>query len=157
MIIYHGSYIEVPYPDITHSRPEVDFGRGFYTTPIRSQAADWCNKFKRRKMNGVISRYLFDEAAYAKCKTLKFDTYSEDWLDFVLNCRVGKDSTDYDIIIGGVANDRVFNTVELYFDNLIDKSEALKRLRYEKPNLQICFRNQNVIDKHLKFDGSESV
>ncbi len=157
MIIYHGSYIEVPNPDITHSRAEVDFGRGFYTTPLRGQAADWCNKFKLRKMNGVISRYLFDEAAYSKCKTLKFDTYSEEWLDFVLNCRTGKDSTDYDIVIGGVANDKVFNTVELYFDNLIDKSEALKRLRYEKPNLQICFRNQNVIDKYLKFDGSELV
>lgn len=40
--------------------------------------------------------------------------------------------------LGGVTNDKVFNTVELYFDNLIDKKEAIRRLRYEKPNLQIC-------------------
>ena len=63
----------------------------------------------------------------------------------------------FDVIIGGVANDKVFDTVELFFDGLIDKSEALKRLRYEKPNMQICFRSQQVIDKHLKFISYEAV
>ena len=32
--------------------------------------------------------------------------------------------------------------VELFFDGLIDKPEAIKRLRFEKPNLQFCFRSQ---------------
>ena len=64
---------------------------------------------------------------------------SEEWLDFILNCRSGKDSTDYDFVVGGVANDKVFNTVELFFDGLIDKTEAINRLRYEKPNQQMCF------------------
>ena len=40
---------------------------------------------------------------------LKFDSYSEEWLDFILNCRSGKDSMDYDFVAGGVANDKVFN------------------------------------------------
>ena len=62
---------------------------------------------------------------------------------------------NYDIVIGGVANDRVFNTIQLYFDGLIDKAESIKRLRYDKPNLQYCFRNQAVIDEHLKFVSSE--
>ena len=48
-----------------------------------------------------------------------------------MNCRSGKDSTDYDLVVGGVANDKVFNTVELFFDGLIDKKEAINRLRYE--------------------------
>ena len=61
---------------------------------------------------------------------------------------------DYDIVIGGVANDKVFNTVELYFDNLIDKGEAIRRLRYEKPNLQICFRTQKALDGYLHYEGS---
>ena len=50
----------------------------------------------------------------------------------------------------------VFNTVELYFDGLIDKKEALNRLRYEKPNLQVCFRSDEVLSS-LLFEGSESV
>lgn len=87
-------------------------------------------------------------------KILRFDTYSEEWLDFVLNCRRGMDQTDYDLVIGGVANDKVFNTVELFFDGLIDKSEAINRLRYEKPNLQICFRTEKALEQ-LCFEGSE--
>ena len=155
MIVYHGSYLEVPSPDIIHSRKTVDFGQGFYVTPIYDQAKKWSEKFKRRGKQAVISRYLFDEAAYEEMKTLSFDSYSEEWLEFILNCRSGKDATDYDIIVGGAANDKVFNTIELFFDGLIDKTEAISRLRYEKPNLQICFRTQSVIDRYLKFEGSE--
>lgn len=55
-----------------------------------------------------------------------------------------KDSTDYDFVVGGVANDKVFGTLELFFDGLIDKTEAINRLRYEKQNLQICFRTSTV-------------
>ena len=116
----------------------------------------WCGKFKRRGKGGVISRYEFDGSQEAELKTLKFDSYSEDWLDFILNCRSGKDTTDYDLVIGGGANDKVFNTVELYFDGLIDKIEAINRLRYEKPNLQLCFRTEKALEL-LRFEGSENV
>ena len=61
-------------------------------------------------------------------------------------CRKGNDDTDCDVVIGGVANDKVFNTVELFFDGLIDKTEAIRRLRYEKPNLQSCFRFRKALE-----------
>lgn len=157
MILYHGSYLEVKSPDLEHSRKNVDFGCGFYLTPIYEQAVKWCEKFKRRGKNGIVSRYEFDEKAYQELKILKFDSYSEEWLDFILTCRSGKDFTDYDIVIGGVANDKVFNTVELYFDNLIDKKEAIKRLRFEKPNLQLCFRTQKALETYLHYEGSEQI
>ena len=155
MIVYHGSYLEVSSPDTIHSRKTVDFGQGFYVTPIDDQARNWSEKFKHRGKQAVVSRYRFDEAALEETKTLSFDSYSEEWLEFILNCRSGKDTADYDIVIGGVANDKVFNTVELFFDGLIDKTEAISRLRYEKPNLQICFRTQSVIERYLKFEWSE--
>lgn len=75
-------------------------------------------------------------------------------MDFILNCRSGNDMTDYDLVVGGVANDKVFNTVELFFAGLIDKAEAINRLRYEKPNLQICFRTEKALEL-LHFEGSE--
>lgn len=157
MILYHGSFLEIKKPDLKYSRQNVDFGRGFYTTPIYDQAIKWCGKFKRRGKNGIISRYAFDENAYNQLKVLSFNSYSEEWLDFILTCRRGMDTSDYDIVIGGVANDQVFNTVELYFDNLINKAEAINRLRYEKPNLQVCFRSDMSIEKYLCFEGSEQV
>ena len=156
MILYHGSFLEITNPDLVHSRPKVDFGRGFYVTPLYEQAAKWCGKFKRRGKDGIISRYEYDESMEVELKMLKFDSYSEEWLDFILNCRSGKDRTAYDLVIGGVANDKVFNTVELFFERLIDKGEAISRLRYEKPNLQICFRTQKALGL-LHFEGSELV
>ena len=154
MILYHGSSLEVVKPDLSHSRANVDFGRGFYVTPLYEQAVKWCGKFKRRGKDGVISCYEYDESRENELKILKFESYNEEWLDFILNCRTGKDSTDYDIVVGGVANDKVFNTVELFFDGLIDKTEALKRLRYEKPNLQMCFRTEKALSL-LHFKRSE--
>lgn len=56
-----------------------------------------------------------------------------------------------------VANpDLLYNTVELFFDGLIDKSEAIKRLRYVKPNLQICFRTERALSL-LRFEESEKI
>lgn len=156
MILYHGSYVKIEKPDLVHSRRNVDFGPGFYTTPMREQAVKWCEKFKRRGKEGVLSTYYFDKNEDESLKTLIFDAYSEQWLEFILNCRRGSDATDYDVVIGGVANDKVFNTVELFFDGLIDKTEAINRLRYEKPNLQICFRTQKALEQ-LHFEGSEKV
>ena len=87
---------------------------------------------------------------------MSFEDYSEAWLDFILSCRREMDNSRYDLVIGGVANDKVFNTVELYFDGLIDKNEAIKRLRYEKPNLQVCFRTDRALSA-LRFLRSEQV
>ena len=141
MILYHGSYLEIPNPDLKHSRANVDFGLGFYTTPLYEQAEKWCNKFKRRNKNGFISCYSFDETTYNHLNVLRFDAYSEEWLDFILNCRSERDTTDYDIVIGGVAN---------------DKKEAINRLRYEQPNLQICFRTEKAL-AYLTFERSIKV
>jgi len=134
----------------------VDFGCGFYTTPFHEQAVKWCGKFRKRGQNCIVSQYFFDEKNLENLNILQFEAYSEEWLDFILTCRRGEDNTNYDIVIGGVANDKVFNTVELFFDGLIDKKEALRRLQYEKPNLQICFRTEKALE-NLVFEGSESL
>lgn len=157
MKVYHGSYMEIPKPDILHSRNNVDFGKGFYITPLLEQAEKWCRKFKGMKKEAVVSVYKLDDEAFEKCKVKIFETYSEEWLDFVLNCRSGSDNSVFDLVMGGVANDKVFNTVELYFDGLIDKAEAIKRLRYEKPNQQIVIRTEQILTDYLHFEGSKKL
>ena len=78
MILYHGSFLEIAKPDLVHSRPNVDFGRGFYVTPLYEQAAKWCGKFIHRGKDGIISRYEYDEIREAELKTLKFVPVSAD-------------------------------------------------------------------------------
>lgn len=59
-------------------------------------------------------------------KWLHFDGYNNDWLDFVVNSRLGNQPwLDYDIIEGGVANDRVFDTIENFMENQITREVAL--------------------------------
>jgi len=158
MILYHGSYLSVKKPDISFSRDNVDFGRGFYTTPIKEQAVRWSERFKRRYGQSVVSAYDIDESALrAGVSVLDFDTYSDEWLDLIISCRRGRNIGGYDVITGGVANDKVFDTIQLFLDGLIDKTESIRRLRYEKPNIQYCFKTQPTIDKYLKFISSEVV
>ncbi len=157
MIVYHGSYTEISAPDIKHSRTNLDFGKGFYVTDIKEQAEKWCQKFIRGDQIGIISVYELDNSVVKKCRVLQFDTYSGDWREFTVNCRNGTDNFDYDIIIGGVADDKVFNTCELYIKKYIDKNTALDRLRYENPNNQICLKNQKTIDTYLQFKRSEKL
>ena len=150
MILYHGSFTEVRKPDISYSRDTLDFGKGFYVTPIYEQAKKWSLRFKRKKGKSVISWYELDEKKLRhEARIKEFSSYSEEWLDYIITCRGGMNTGQYDIIIGGVANDKVFDTIELFFDGLIDKNMAIQRLKYEKPNLQYCICSQEILDKYL--------
>jgi len=112
---------------------------------------------KKRYGSAYITKYNLDEAVFTNCTILKFDSYSAQWLDFIVECRRGNDTDKYNLVIGGVANDKVFNTCELYFRALISKETALERLRFEEPNIQYCFKDQETIDKYLSFIGSENL
>ena len=73
-------------------------------------------------------------------------------------CRKGQQPEQlFDAVSGGVANDKVFNTVDLYFAGIITKEEALGRLKYEKPNHQMCILNGQMLDRHLHFIKAERV
>lgn len=156
MLIYHASDTIVNNPDTIHSRTNLDFGKGFYATVIREQAERYAQRFILRNRKGILNVYEYTptEALNIKC----FDAYDSEWLDFVAACRMGEDVyKQYDVICGGIANDRVFNTLDLYFSNQMTKEEALKRLIFEKPNQQLCFTNQRVIDTCISFIESKEL
>ena len=103
-----------------------------------------------RHGSAFVNAYELDDVAFEKFSVLEFASYSEEWLDFVFECRRGQNHSSYDIVAGGVANDKVFDTIEFYLEGLIGKQEALGRLRFEQPNWQVCIRSQRVIDEHLR-------
>ena len=154
MILYHGGTEAVMRPDCKAGRPDLDFGQGFYVTLLQDQAEGFARRKARdRKGKPVISVYEFDyEGAIKDCAYLNFEFYDEAWLDFVVDSRSGlKPWANYDIVEGGVANDRVIDTVELYTIGILDKASALGRLSEHQPNHQICILSQEILDKYLKF------
>lgn len=149
MKLYHSSTVSVNRPDTIHSREYLDFGKGFYLTSLYDQAVKYAQRFIRRNREAWLNAYEF-ECELSEWKVLRFDSYDKEWLQFVANCRAGKDDTDYDIVIGGIANDRVIQTLDRYFEGEISEVETLGLLKYERPNIQYCIRSQQMLDSCLK-------
>lgn len=60
MLVYHGSFIEIPVPDVNHSNKFVDFGPGFYVTTFKEQAEKWAKRKAVRK-HGLIMLPLVEK------------------------------------------------------------------------------------------------
>lgn len=160
IIVYHGGTETIENPICKFGRKNLDFGRGFYVTNLREQAVTWANNMARnRKMPAVLNRYRLDRETIlqnARCKIFK--AYDKEWLEFIVGNRTGQElAKDYDYVEGGVANDRVVDTVNLYIAGLMELSTALRELSRHQPNNQICILSQDLINKYLKYDGTEEL
>ena len=156
--MYHGASQEIPSPLVHVGRENLDFGKGFYVTDIRKQAKTWAEIKSRYLMESkaYINEYLFDfDNAIKEFRYKKFEKYDKEWLHFIIDSRDGiKVWRGFDIIEGGVANDRVIDTVEAYKAGHINEENALRELSKHQPNNQICILKQEVVDKYLKFQKS---
>lgn len=158
MIVYHGTTEIIEKPDVKHSKRYLDFGKGFYLTTFEEQAKKWAvRKSMRQRKTAVINVYEMKDNL-ENYRVLSFEKENEKWLEFVCACRKGENlNTDYDIIIGSVADDDVFKTVDMYFRGLWDKKKVLEELRYYKMNNQICIVNQATLNQVLIFQESYEV
>lgn len=154
LTVYHGGTDEIKSPLVHVGRPNLDFGPGFYITDLYLQAKEWAEQIADlRGASPIVSVYhLRQQDILACCNSKIFTAYDTAWLDFVTSNRLGKDVwKGLDYVEGGVANDRVINTVRLYMSGFISADEALGRLRYYKPTNQICILNQQLLNQHLTF------
>ncbi len=160
IVVYHGGTDVVEHPLCKVGRANLDFGQGFYVTDIRDQAITWAHRMAdRRELPPILNRYILDRGtilAEARCRILK--CYDQEWLEFIMSSRQGVDvGKSYDYVEGGVANDRIIDTVNLYIAGLVDLNMALQRLAAHQPNNQMCLLNQLITDKFLIFDGTEKI
>ena len=147
-ILYHGSNVIVQNPKILIDGFYKDFGYGFYCTNIKKQARRWAIT-KRGK--SVINKYN-----YVKNENLKiysFTEMSEEWLQFVVNCRQGKEH-NYDIVECPMADDQIWDYVEDYVSNNIMKTAFWELVKFKYPTHQIVFCTENAL-KTLYYKGSD--
>lgn len=156
MIVYHASNVNIEKPDTAHSRDYLDFGKGFYLTTLKEQAIKYAMRFLRRQQEAWLNTYEFDFDASAY-NILRFEAYDREWLEFVSKCRAGLDETDYDLVIGGIADDKVIRTLDRYFEGELDIDQALGFLKFERPNNQLCIRKQKMLDSCLHHIKSEKL
>ena len=159
MKVYHGSLVVVENPEIRVVDRYLDFGYGFYTTMNEEQAVNWTAKQKNRKGTniGYVSKYEFDiEKAESDLKIIRFDKADKEWLDFVSANRKGQCGETYDIVIGPVADDGVYEVVRFYEIGVYDLEEALKRLKVEELYNQVLFHTEKSLT-YLRFIGAEEI
>lgn len=156
--VYHGGTEIIMSPQCDVGRDRLDFGKGFYVTDIKEQAVRWAMlTAQKRKAKAVVNVYTLDrEAIMAEGKSKVFQGYDEEWLDFIVKSRRGlMPWSGYDYIEGGIANDRVIDTVNLYMAGLLPSDIALGRLAIHQPNNQICLLNQRLTTKYLQYERTE--
>ena len=158
--VYHGATEIVQAPLCKIGRPRLDFGQGFYVTDLKKQAIKWAKTLAdKRNEKPLLNIYQLDKDAIlaeAKCKI--FTAYDKNWLDFIVGNRQGKNpAKDYDYVEGGIANDRVIDTIKLYIGGIMDEISTLRQLAFHKPNNQICLLNQELTNKYLEYVRTDSI
>lgn len=140
---YHGGTEAVTAPEIRERLHAPDFGKGFYTTASEEQAIRWAKRVRlvRKATEAVVTVYDVSTLETNALSVKTFDGVSEEWFDAVIACRQGTDVfSGYDVVIGPVANDNVYQTIRFFETGVYSKDEAMRRLLAERLFNQIVFK-----------------
>ena len=138
MEIYHGSYMVIEHPQVVRGRYAKDFGTGFYCTQLRQQAERWAGKYD----TPVVS--IYEYTSYEGLKILEFEKMTEEWLDFIVDCRAGI-SHDYDIVIGAMADDQIYNYISDFISGTITREQFWVLAKFKHPTHQIAFCSERAL------------
>lgn len=155
--LYHGSNVKIEDPDLIHSKPFKDFGRGFYLSPDKQQAWDMAFQKVNQTKDGKaeVTEFLFDETLMTsnELKVLSYPDYSEKWALFVLANRDKQREQpihEYDIVYGPIADDGVTYQLRRYVGGVISLPRLVEELKYAKGiTFQYFFGTERAL-KQLK-------
>ena len=158
MNLYHGSYMQVSEPRIITPARLLDFGTGFYTTTDKEQATKFTNKFISLGKDRIVNIYEYNEIKAEKTlSVMRFAKADAEWFRYVVANRSGTGkANDFDIVIGPVANDRVYDVVENFELGDYSEEEAIHRLLVFKLTDQVVFKSEKSL-LYLAYLGYEQI
>lgn len=106
-----------------------------------------------KKGASIINSYSYTENE--SLKVLQFETTTEEWLQFVVNCRRGIEHA-FDIVEGPMADDQIWDYVEDYMSGKISKAAFWELIKFKYPAHQIVFCTEDAL-KTLHFERSETL
>lgn len=178
LILYHGSYCEVPEPDLAMCDKQKDFGQGFYLTTSKEQAKSFLRtsiakaaavgKIENSQRYGFIS--VFELCNIQTLTVHIFRNTDVDWLHCIashrkknLFAKTQEKMSGYDVIVGKIANDATNTTLTAYIGGAFGEMGSaqadgfcIQRLLPNKLENQYCFRTKRALDS-LKFIESEKI
>lgn len=152
MKLFHGTVVEIDQIDLNKSKPNKDFGKGFYLSANEQQAMAMA-AYKAEQIGGeaIINAFEFDEKHLSSgaLNVKIFKEYDQEWADFIFANRNNVNDTpvhDYDIVVGPIANDRVGVQIRKYMNQEIDLTTFIDRLKYMKGiTIQYFFGTERAI------------
>lgn len=150
MELFHGSGVVVENPKIITDGNYKDFGYGFYCTKLEKQAKRWAMS---KRLAHVVSVYDYNENHALNMKI--YDKMTDEWLDFVVNCRRGI-KHDYDIVEGPMADDTIWNYVDDFARGSISREAFWELVKFKYPMHQIVFCTNEALEQ-IRFERSYSL
>ena len=140
-------YCTIETPEIREGKYIKDFGPGFYCTELQEQAIRWAKRYD----SPTINQYHFNPDE--NLNLLHFGEMTDEWLDFIVNCRSGINH-QYDIVIGAMANDQVYNYIADYISGVLTREQFWVLANFKHPTHQINFCTRQALNC-LTFISSE--
>lgn len=141
--LFHTSFQIIKKPDIKHGRANADFAQGFYLSDNEDFSKRWARN--RKGITSYINRYILNTEG------LKIKSFSRDleWYDYICSNRAGKKDylEQYDLVIGPIANDTLYDTLGILTSGMLKKEEALQVLQIGAQYNQLVIKSQKAAEK----------
>jgi hypothetical protein len=160
MQLYHGSINRLTIPNLSKCRNETDFGKGFYTTTSFEQARKWALIKKERNGSdkAFVSVYEIDDTIINDIKfiVLHFGGATKHWLEFVVLNRKGLETEKFDLVMGPVANDKLYATLLLFEQGILTVEATIEQLKTHVLFNQLSFHSPKALNE-LRLISCEEV
>ncbi len=124
-ILFHTGFQIIEKPDLRIGRKNADFGQGFYLSDNEEFSKRWARQ--RKGLTTYLNIYELDLQGLK----VKHFLRNPEWFEYIYANRTNRPDrfADYDVIIGPIANDTIYDTWGIITSGLLKEEEALELLR----------------------------
>ena len=150
--LYHAGYEEIKVPDVHRGRKNADLGQGFYMSDSDTFAGGWVRE--KTGADIIVNTYELDET---DLKIRRFDR-DQDWFKYIFSNRRSMPDAlaEYDLIIGPIANDTIFETMGIMTSGFLSDDEAMQLLCVGPCFMQYVLKTAKAAEK-LRFISSAAL
>ena len=152
MLLFHTGFQVIERPEVNVGRKNADFGPGFYLSGDKEFSKRWARE--RKGLKTYLNTYELDTTGL-KIKRFCRDT---EWLECIMDNRMGRPDAHagYDVVIGPIANDTLYDTWGIITSNLLEKDQALQLLMIGPEYVQTVIKTERAAVK-LRFKGAVEI
>jgi len=150
--LYHTGFQKIERPDIHIGRANADFGQGFYLSDNGDFSRRWARS--RRGETTWLNTYTL---ALDGLQVKRFERDAE-WFDYIFHNRSGYPDalSEYDVIVGPIANDTIYDTWGISTSGLLSREQSLRLLMIGPVYRQTAIKTERAASR-LSFISAQVI